>query len=238
MKLTSFGISDIGHVRAQNEDRILLKDDLQVYAVADGLGGLPGGSLAAEMTVRNLEDWAREHLVGDKIEFPEIFERINEVVYAEGQRLHPNVGIGSTLTSIRLLGNTLHCGHVGDSAVYLIRRGYLSQLTEEHTLAAELQARMGKHWDEIPDYFFHTLTRCIGQKDAVEVFTCEEVLQKGDRILLSTDGLTKVLTHKQILNSIEAHLSPEAAGRSLIEDALEAGAPDNVSLVLLYVQDV
>ncbi|KAF0095730.1 MAG: protein phosphatase [Puniceicoccaceae bacterium 5H] len=235
MKLSSFGISDIGRVRAVNEDRVHLDDELHVYAVADGLGGLPGGSTASEMTVAHIREWAPEHLAEAARDFKQLFARINETVHAEGQRLHPGIGIGTTLTCVKAWQDTLFIGHVGDSSAYLIRRGTLSPLTEDHTLAAELESRMGSDWEEMPEYFYHTLTRCIGQKDTVEVDEGEIPLQDGDRILLCTDGLTKVVGHEDILNTIEANLSPEAAGRSLIEDALKEGAPDNVSLVLVYV---
>lgn len=235
MKFVSFGITDIGRVRAVNEDRIHVNDKLSLYAVADGLGGLPGGALAADLTVRHLARLATPLLEGHAADYQSVFATINEIVYREGQRLYPNIGIGSTFTVVKLWQDTLFCGHVGDSAAYLVRRGMLCELTEEHTLAAELESRLGSELDEMPEYFYHTLTRCIGQKDKLEVYEHQCALEVGDRVLICSDGLTKVISQEDILNTIEANLTPEAAGRCLLEDALQAGAPDNVSIVIVYV---
>ncbi len=238
MRISTYGMSDTGKVRAQNEDAFLRDDAHRVYAVADGLGGLPEGARASNLAILGLEESLHEAGNGDCLDMAETFCRINRRIHVEGRALGGGLGMGTTLTVMRLVENTVRIAHIGDCAVLLIRDGVATQLTADHTMANEILARRkaGEAETHLPEYFFHTLTRCMGQHASIEPDMICEGLQAGDRLLVCSDGISKILDADDILSESRRAATPDEFVRRIIELANTLGGPDNATGVAVFVE--
>jgi len=233
----AFGQTDIGLMRERNEDAFLMLPKHAFFAVADGLGGLPEGSLASSLTVQCLQKWFEAPGRNGKLDLRALFSLANSRVYDEGRVVSNDVGIGTTLTAFRLLRGQIEIGHVGDSGLYLFREGEpAKRLTTDHTMAEEMRARLQPGDNMyIPDYYTHTLTRCIGQAGEIEVDTFSIPVKAGDRLLLYTDGVTKVFHEEELNYEAWAHATPEKLVAHLIKIGNERGGPDNITAVAVYL---
>ncbi len=251
LKIHSFGKTDCGLLRDNNEDAYWLSDLYHTYAVADGLGGLPQGELASHLAIESLERHVerayraqsknnnpKDPLLSVRLDWNTIVLALNEVVYQKGLALGVSIGIGTTLSLIHIAENTLHLAHVGDSGVYILRNKVLEKLTKDHTLAQNIldSLRPEEPVPEIPDYFHHTLTRCLGHPEGVEVDQLSLALEGGERILLYTDGITKVLADDDLAQLIRFSESPQALVETIIAEANHRGGPDNSTAIALFVE--
>lgn len=238
LKYTAYGASDIGLVRQHNEDNYLINNEIHLYAVADGLGGLPKGDLASKIAIEELE--ASVHLLkaGDPIDFPKVFLEITEVVSQVGYEINTDVGIATTLTAGVVQGKKLFVGHVGDSGIFIFGRdNSFRQLTKDHTMAQEM--RDHEDFDEstyIPDYFNHTLTRCIGHMPDLTIDTYEYEIEPGDRILFYTDGVTKTIAINELSQMAFQVDSPKLFVDAIISLSNTRGGPDNTTAVALFFE--
>lgn len=238
MKISSHGGSHRGCVRENNEDAFLILPSGKLLAVADGLGGLPDGEEASRLAIEVISREAGSLSEDDAPDLAALFGAANREVHRVGSTRHADSGIGTTLTAALIHGERLYIAHVGDSAAYLWRSGELHLLTEEHTVAALYGGSHTNHGSRsLPEHYFHTLTRCIGAAEELEVFTSNFALMAGDRLLLCTDGLTKIMNERLITETLGSTLSARQAVEVFLEMALERGAPDNVALVAAFVQE-
>lgn len=239
MQITSSGLSDRGQVRHANEDALFINDAHQFYAVADGLGGLPGGAETSQRIVGLLaQTMNRVNSVEERVDLAELIIGINHIVAQEGFEAYPFTGAGSTLTIGQIVGDHLLIAHVGDSAAYLLRDGVLEKLTIDHTMAQELIDREGEAaQDFMPPEYPHTLTRCIGQGEVLRVDQTRIEVEPGDSVLLCTDGLNKVLSEEQIRDELSQAASPEKACKTLVQAANEQAGPDNITLIVIQISE-
>jgi protein phosphatase len=237
MQVNSYGLSDRGLVRQANEDAFFLDDAHQLYAVADGLGGLPGGAEASQRIIELIaRTMSRVNSAEERVDLAELIIGINQIVAKEGLDAHPFTGSGSTLTIGQIVGDQLLIGHVGDSAAYRLRAGALEKLTIDHTMAQELIDREGDAAQAMmPPEYPHTLTRCVGQGETLRVDQTRTHVESGDRVLLCTDGLNKVLDETQIRNELARNASPEEACHSLIQIANALEGPDNITAIIVDI---
>jgi len=224
-------------MRERNEDAFLTLPKHAFFAVADGLGGLPEGSLASSLAVDCLQKWFQAPGRNGKLDLKALFNLANNRVHDEGRVVSSEVGIGTTLTAFKLNRTQIEVAHVGDSGLYLFRSGQPPrQLTTDHTMAEEMRARL-RPGDNIyiPDYYTHTLTRCIGQAGEIEVDIFTAPVRNGDRLLLYTDGLTKVMTNDEVDSEIWMDNSPERLVQRLIKIANDRGGPDNITCIAVFL---
>jgi serine/threonine protein phosphatase PrpC len=235
MKFRSFAQTDIGRARPENEDSFLCNDPYQVYAVADGIGGLPSGGQASQMTVSMLEKIFARHPVGEPIDYQRALEEINEKVFQLGRVLSPQFGIGSTLTFAHLAGVKLNIGHVGDSCALRLRSKVLEQLTTDHTIENELREReaRGESMSLLMENR-NALTRCIGQPPPILGNCTKHTVLPHDRYLLCSDGITRFVAMAEIEEIMEQAAEPAAATQTLINRANERGGLDNSTAVVLF----
>lgn len=235
MKLRSFAHTDIGRVRPENEDSYLCNAALGIYAVADGIGGLPSGSQASQLSVRALQKIVSEHAVGHKLNYERILSEINDQVFQLGRVLSPQFGIGTTLTFAHVTGVKLHFGHVGDSSALRLRSKVLQQLTTDHTIETELKARAarGEPLGLLMENR-NALTRCIGQPPPLEPDCFTHTILPHDRYLLCTDGITRFVPPEEIAKVMLEAADPETAVHTLIDRANERGGLDNSTGVALF----
>jgi serine/threonine protein phosphatase PrpC len=235
MKFSSFAHTDIGRVRPENEDSYLCNDTLGIYAVADGIGGLPAGAQASLLTVTTLQKIVGEHPAGNKLNYERILSEINDQVFKLGRTLSPQFGIGSTLTFMHHVGVKLHFGHVGDSTGLRFRSRVLQQLTTDHTIENELKLRAarGEPFGLLMENR-NALTRCIGQPPPLEPDCFAHTILPHDRYLLASDGITRFVSAEEIAQVMDEAPTPEVAVKTLVDRANEKGGLDNSTGVALF----
>jgi serine/threonine protein phosphatase PrpC len=233
--------SDPGRVRKQNQDACLLVTERGLFAVADGIGGRPAGDVAARIALERLPgavDRARRRSRPGRLgsALAHAISELSALVRNEAAADPRLDGMGTTLVFALVNGSTAHLAHVGDSRAYLLRAARLRRLTEDHSLASEM-ARGGLLDPESASAhpLGHALTRAIGMPGSIRPEVREVDLAPGDRLLLCSDGLTKMVAEQEIGALLEARPEPSEACRALVDAANHAGGYDNISAVVVDV---
>jgi protein phosphatase len=246
----SFGATDVGKKRASNEDAFLSDDALGLYVVADGMGGHAAGEVASQEAVETIHGMVKQglralpHLVGplnnDRARsacrlIEGAVQAATYMVYAMAELDREKSGMGTTISALLTLGDYAVTAQVGDSRIYQIREGKVSQVTEDHTLIA-WQIREGLITQEEGRRSPHrnVITRAVGNRDYVEVDTGLLTLVGGDRFLLCSDGLHGYLRDDEI--SVVTFLDAELAVRRFIEMANERGGKDNITAIMVEIK--
>lgn len=235
MKFSTYANTNIGRIRPENEDSFLCNDVLGIYAVADGIGGLPSGGQASQLAVTALQKIVSEHSAGQKLNYERILIEINDQVFKLGRVLSPQFGIGSTLVFAHVTGVKVHFGHVGDSTAFRLRSKTLEQLTTDHTIETELKQRTarGEPLGLLMENR-NALTRCIGQPPPLEPDCFSHTILPHDRYFLCSDGITRFVPQVEISHVLLESATPELAVNSLIDRANERGGMDNSTGVALF----
>jgi serine/threonine protein phosphatase PrpC len=228
--------TDVGRVRQGNEDSYLLQDP--VYAVADGMGGHIAGDVASATAVDVIAEGLRAAAPSDGAALAELVSRANEAIW-EKARSDPRLrGMGTTCTLLLVDGAVAHIAHVGDSRAYLLRDGSLRQLTEDHTLVERMVREGRLSAEEAVNHPQRSIiTRALGVDARVQVDVLREQLREGDRILLTSDGLTSMVDPADIEGALRDQDDPQSAAERLVEMANAAGGEDNVTVLVLDVTE-
>ena len=231
----SFGISHVGRVRKNNEDRHLENSALGLYLVADGMGGALAGERAAQLAADTIA--LQIGAIGADAG-PEDLERAvhaaNQIVRNEARSNAQYAGMGTTIVAVLLKPGKAYAANVGDSRLYRMRGGSLECVTNDHSWVNEVGRNIGLSDEELKTHAYRNmLTRAIGADDTVEGELVEVGFVPGDTLLLSTDGLHGVIEDSQIADILTSSSSLPAMGQALIDCVLESGAPDNVTAVLI-----
>jgi serine/threonine protein phosphatase PrpC len=227
----SAGLTDAGRKRRRNEDSFVVEPPL--FAVADGMGGAQAGEVASRLAAAVF----REFHEADELAPP---ERVVAIIQEANRRIHERArsdrevsGMGTTITAALLAGDEVAIGHVGDSRAYVLREGRLEQLTEDHSLVADL-VRSGRlspaEAETHPQR--SVITRALGTDSEVDVDAFSVAAAPGDVFLLCSDGLTTMVEDDEIRDRIEEAKSLEQAVRALVKSANRHGGEDNVTVVL------
>lgn len=221
-------LSDVGRVRHHNEDRALGRGP--VIAVADGMGGAKAGEVAAQMAVDEVAALS-EPVSPDEVR--SAIRRANGAIFDLAHTDPDKAGMGTTLTAALLSGAALAVLHVGDSRAYLWRAGELTQITDDHSVVAEL-VRRGSLSPAEAEVHPHrnVITRALGAEREVTPDIVTQPLEPGDVILLCSDGLSSYVGDAAIAGALEAAPDLNAAARELVALANRAGGADNVTVVL------
>lgn len=240
MQFTTAALSDLGLVRRENEDRFLSAPDIGLFAVADGIGGLPGGAEAAECAVTALSAVAHEAVkAGQGIDLAEAVNRSNHSVVELAQRLAPNTGLGCTLCAGLIRSGTLQLANVGDSRCYLFRANQLKQLTTDDTVEHEFNVRRARGEKvEFDERYRNALTRCIGQPMDLDLKIYVHSLQVDDVLVFCSDGVSRMIDDDAILRRLREGRSAQVTLRSLINDALAAGGTDNATAIIVRIEQL
>jgi serine/threonine protein phosphatase PrpC len=224
--------TDIGLVREGNEDAYLAEDPL--FAVADGMGGHRGGEVASRLALETLESLFKR---GEGA-LPEQVQEANRAVFERSSSDRAVAGMGTTLTAAVVEDDRVRLAHVGDSRAYLLRDGELRMLTEDHTLVHRMvqqgeitEAEAERHPQR------SVVTRALGVELSVPVDEVVVDLRPGDRLLICSDGLTSMVDDGSIARVLVDVLDPQLAAEALVRAANEAGGVDNVTVVVLAVED-
>ncbi|HUG07989.1 MAG TPA: Stp1/IreP family PP2C-type Ser/Thr phosphatase [Acidimicrobiia bacterium] len=219
-----------GMVRDKNEDSVYPtssgeSEDQVLVIVADGMGGHVAGEVASRIAVNAAASTDLEAV--DRVAAG------NRAIREEVARDPGLEGMGTTMTLLMVEDDLATFGHIGDSRAYLLRRGDLTQLTADHTVAAEYVAKGELSPEEASTHpQRHMLLRTLGLTRYVNVDEVEVELQPGDRILLCSDGLTEMVSNESIGETL-AKGTPDEMVWELIEMANDAGGVDNITVAVV-----
>jgi serine/threonine protein phosphatase PrpC len=223
----SAGISDVGRLRPTNQDAFAELNDVGVWAVADGMGGYRDGDVASRMVCASLQGLSDAGTLDQAIDV--LRQRVSDVnrrLYeASVRRINPIVS-GSTVAMLLVRRTSCAVLWAGDSRVYRWRHNRLTQLTTDHTWAAELNLQQA---DEEAD---HAITRAVGGESTLALDVRRDKVLLGDRYLLCSDGLTREVSDAEIAIALAAP-DVQACAKKLIDMTLKAGARDNVTVVIV-----
>ena len=223
------GDTHVGHVRSGNEDAFLLAPPL--FAVADGLGGHQAGEVASSIAIDTLLEAAPRQ--ADAKALGRAVRRANAAVIDAARTGKGRSGMGTTVTAAMLDGTRVALAHVGDSRAYLLHLGQLQQLTQDHSMVADLVREGRLTPDEARVHPNRSvITRALGSDPDMMADTFEVDAASGDRLLLATDGLTGLVPDAEIERILGAAPTPRDAVDTLIDAALDAGGHDNVTVVV------
>lgn len=225
--------TDVGRVRKQNEDSVYAADAQRLFAVADGMGGHRAGEVASSMAVEALR--ARLQARQPDLQLMrQAFEEANRRISCAAEKDERLQGMGTTMTALWQTERSVLIAHVGDSRVYLLRGGRLRQVTDDHSVVAELlRCGLITPQEARRHPYRNVITRSLGSAPTVEVDLLEREREPGDLWLLCTDGLSNMLTDRE-MEALLVSLSPQKAADALMQKALEAGGTDNITLILAW----
>ncbi|GAA3779136.1 hypothetical protein GCM10022225_79100 [Plantactinospora mayteni] len=232
--LRSLAVSDPGLVRPNNEDVAFAGSRL--VAVADGMGGAPAGEVASDIVISTLSPVEGSAPDGEPVAaLREAIGTANARIRAVTEADQSTEGMGTTVTAMLLTGRRLAVAHVGDSRGYLLRAGRLSQLTRDDTFVQALVDQGGLTPEEARRHPQRSLVTRVVQGGPLEPATIALIAQPDDRLLLCSDGLSDVVDDNAIAATLTGFPDREECARQLVKLAHQAGAPDNVTLVVADV---
>ena len=224
--------TDIGKLRKQNEDAAWFDEARAVFAVADGMGGHLAGEVASRMAIEAVQRMARENERPGIAALREAVACAHETILTHAQDHIECAGMGTTLSVLWLGENYAYIAHVGDSRIYRLREGSLTQITQDHSLVEELvRAGLITREQARTHPRRNIITRALGTHGENEPDLLVTDVQDGDVFLLCTDGLTGMVPDDEIERTLR-DCGIEAAADRLLALALDAGGRDNVTLIL------
>jgi PPM family protein phosphatase len=230
-------LSHAGRKRRQNEDAYVLEPPL--FAVADGMGGARAGEIASSLAAAALQESDGNGASGEA-RVAALIEEANRRVFRRATEDREASGMGTTMTVALVEEDRVAIGHVGDSRAYLIREGRLEQLTDDHSLVAEL-VRSGKLTPEEAEIHPQraVITRAVGTEPDVDVDTFSVQGEPGDLFLICSDGLTDMVDEATILAAVEQNRGDlKAAAKELVSAANRVGGEDNITVVFFELSAV
>jgi PPM family protein phosphatase len=228
--------SDTGMQRRANEDSLLARSPL--FVVADGMGGAQAGEVASRIAVESF-DAALEGNGAPEETLASRALAANTRIYELAQHDPDRAGMGTTLTAVYVGEHEVAIAHVGDSRAYCLREGELQRLTDDHSLVDELIRQGRLTPEEAEDHPQRSIiTRALGPEAVVEVDTRSFHARPGDVYLLCSDGLTTMLSEATVTEVLLANPRLREAGEALIARANEAGGRDNITVILLRLEEV
>ena len=239
MKLVSFGASDIGLARLNNEDVWAQLPKEQFFILADGMGGHRAGEVAAKETVHFLchlieKAHKKPHTVGEWVDIlKKGISRTNQWILKLASEDRNKRGMGTTLCLSLIVQNILIYAHVGDSRIYRIRKGRIKRMTKDHSLKDELIEKGELDESLARDFpYKNIITRAIGthRKVSPEIQQCR--IEPSDIFFLCSDGVTDILSDEQILDKVKQYSSLQDATKALILEAKKRGGEDNITLLM------
>lgn len=240
--MIGFAKSDIGKAREINQDYYSIpkpEDHLQLFILADGMGGYNGGEVASSLATQAVKSYIENNF--NQIEHTKeailgliknAIEYANMVVFEKAKNVPELQGMGTTLDVCFIYNNKIYIGHVGDSRVYRIRGELIRKLTKDHSYVQQL-VEDGKITREEANHHpkKNMLTKALGCTAYVEPDIRARNLEAGDILLMCSDGLTNMVQEKEIYRVVKEN--PQTASQTLVDLANEAGGYDNITVVTI-----
>lgn len=242
-----YALSDIGKQRETNQDAFEIRNigSLYFYVVADGMGGHLGGEVASSLSISSFFEYLEIYINKENFSNSNVgaalykaVEEANYKVFLNSIENREYSNMGTTFTSICIDGQNAHICHVGDSRIYLFRSGVLLQKTNDHTYANELFLAGEITETEAEESIKkHILTRALGTEFDIEIDSYFLTLKKEDKILICSDGLSNMVKNSEIKEILERENDIKTATESLINLANFHGGNDNITAILININD-
>jgi serine/threonine protein phosphatase PrpC len=247
VQVDAASMTDTGQVRQKNEDSFgcFEPGDTQIqeskgflYIVADGMGGHKGGEVASRLAVETIH--SRYYASGSDdpaAALAEAVQEANQIIFQKSQSDESLAGMGTTCTAMAIVAESAYFAHVGDSRAYLLRQGELRQITQDHSLIAEmLRSGLISKEDARTHPQRNVITKSLGAQASVQVDTPSTpfAFEEGDVFLLCSDGLTALAANEEIREALYAQTSAEACNQ-LIDLANHKGGTDNITVQVIAV---
>lgn len=240
LSCTWHGASDRGRIRPQNEDSFsgLAFQEWSLFVVADGMGGHDAGEVASRIAVETVCREIGEGMKKEDHALPGLIEhavqQANDLVNREGASKGSNMG--TTLSLALMTGDTAFIASVGDSRVYWLENGALTQITQDHSLVASLVTAGELTKEGARNHpRSNILYRTVGRPERITVDTFQVALKKGGILLLCTDGLWGEVSDESICQVLVSQEDPKSAGEKLVELANAQGGKDNITAVVVRI---
>jgi protein phosphatase len=255
LRAVAAGVTDVGLQRDHNEDSFTILEDLHLFVVADGMGGHRAGDVASQLATRTISDFFRSTNAQDGT-WPYHFDTrlteeenrllssirvANRQILERSNRSQECRGMGTTVVAVLFSWDRgrVFIGHVGDSRAYRIRGGQITQLTRDHSLLNDYLLAMPELTEdqksELPK---NVITRALGMQDHVAVDLQQDQAQLGDVFVLCSDGLSGMIEDEEILQVVAETPDLNEACRRLVAMANEHGGEDNITAVIVRVEDM
>jgi protein phosphatase len=244
--IEAFGASDIGPVRKTNEDALLCDEDLNIYVVADGMGGAAAGEIASRIAIETIRDFIGRSCRGDYFTWPfgydpDLSEAANRLRTALRLANHEILsmavendeyrGMGTTAVCALIAGNELTIAHAGDSRCYLFGGGALTPLTDDDSWVAIGRDAHADHGRATPNR--NVLTNALGVQQEAEIHLYEGAMHDGEMLLLCSDGLHGVVDDETMARTLKQTATLQELSGELVRTALARGTADNVTVLLV-----
>ena len=237
-----FAKSDIGKARDMNQDTYYASqpsDTVGLYIVADGMGGYNGGEIASTIAVTATKNYIESNFAEiehTKEKLQELvknaIEYANMLVYEKSKEIHELEGMGTTIEVALVYNNRVYIGHIGDSRIYRIRKNFIRKLTTDHSYVEKLVKDGTITRDEAMHHpKKNMLTKALGCTSFVEPDITVKGFLKDDILVLTSDGLTNMVSDEEIYRIITDNI--EVATDKLVNKANEAGGLDNITLIIV-----
>ncbi len=227
--------TDTGRERRGNEDSSFAR--APVFAVADGMGGAQAGEVASRLAIEEFEQGLPDDGTPEE-RLAVVVQRANRAIHELSQASAERAGMGTTVTAAYLDDDHVAIAHVGDSRAYLLRDGQLTRLTEDHSLVEELRKKGKLTEQEALEHPQRSIiTRALGPEPVVEVDTLSQPVRADDVLLLCSDGLTSMISEREVEQILVAAPALSTAAERLIAVANRAGGRDNITVVLFRVEE-
>jgi protein phosphatase len=254
LKILNFGETSVGMKRTHNEDSFLNLPGENLFVVADGMGGHSSGEVASQMAVEAISNFFKATHQDEEITWPYKIDKnrpldenrfimsiklANLRIHEAAQREARYRGMGTTIAGTNFVDDHVLVAHVGDSRVYLIRKGHITQITEDHSLLNDFIKAHKLTPEEIANFpHKNVIVRALGMKDTILVDLSRHKIQPEDVYLMCSDGLSGMVNDKQICEVIQQTPDISQAGTMLIEMANKAGGVDNITCLLTKIESV
>lgn len=251
LKVVSVGLTDVGRKRSHNEDSYLIDEELQLFVVADGMGGHAGGGTASRIAVETIDKELRHSRETPQDPFasrtelqdsplPEVLrsavERACLEIFKAAQKDERLAGMGTTVIALLHHGEHAYFAHVGDSRAYLIRGDFIQQISEDHSLVNEqIKAGMITPEEAKHSRYKNIITRSVGFEEEVQVDIMGLVSEAGDTFVLCSDGLANMLEDRELLETVRKTKLPDVP-KKLVDMANDRGGDDNITVIVVQAQ--
>lgn len=245
----SAGLTDVGRKRSHNEDSFLIDDELQLYVVADGMGGHAGGGTASRIAVETIDRELRAMRDGGHNPFvsvaqlqdsaiPEAMrtavERACLAIFSAAREDPRLAGMGTTVISLLVRDAFAFIAHVGDSRAYLVRGDLIQQISEDHSLVNEqIKAGMITPEEAKHSRYKNIITRSVGFEEEVQVDVMGLVCEPGDVYLLCSDGLANMVEDAELHEAVASSADLQDVPKKLVALANERGGDDNITVIVV-----
>ncbi len=239
-----FAITDKGKVRESNQDYVFASDTGtgfldNLFIVADGMGGHLAGEFASEQAVHIVLDEIRKKEKKEPVPILEsAISTANRRIYEMAHEDPSKAGMGTTIVAATFYDGHLYVANVGDSRLYVMHQGRLSQITKDHSVVQELLNRGGLTPDsDIARRDKHIITRAVGAEEEVRVDIFDVAFEDVDQVLLCTDGLSNMLDDDEICDILASDDKVRQKAGRLMDRALEKGGKDNITVLLIDARE-